>query len=78
MPSGHKGVFMRMPNAVHKRVIVGGRVRYSALPIKQLYGPSIGGAYSTKTIQQAMAKSLAVNFNRRLAHEINRLTKGST
>lgn len=75
MQSGHSGVYTRAPGAVHKRVMVAGHKRWSALPIKQLYGPSIGGAYASDKVQAAMAKSIAANFSRRLAHELKRLSR---
>jgi hypothetical protein len=43
MPRGHVGVFMRKPGARSRRVkfASAGRTRWSALPIKELYGPSM-------------------------------------
>jgi hypothetical protein len=73
MPSGHIGVFVRKPDARHKPVSVGGHTRSSALPIRELFGPSIGGAFATETVRQALLKSIEENFKRRLAHEIKRL-----
>jgi hypothetical protein len=40
MPSGHTGVFRRKVHARHRRVKKGGRVRWHALPIFELFGPS--------------------------------------
>lgn len=74
MKSGHLGVFERAPGAKHKRVIVNGKARSSSLPITQLFGPSVGGAYAADTVQAAMARAIANNFNRRFAHEMKRLT----
>ena len=75
MASGHRGVFVRAGGAKHKKVVKGGKNRWSGLPIKELFGPSIGGAYASNKVQAAMAKSIAENFNRRLAHEVKRLSK---
>jgi len=62
MPSGHKGVFVRAPNAVHRKVLAkptkglagrlqntfggGERFIWSALPIKERKGPNAGGLLS--------------------------------
>jgi hypothetical protein len=53
MASGHRGVYMRAPGAKHKKVFQGGKPRWSGLPITELFGPSIGGAYASDKVQAA-------------------------
>jgi hypothetical protein len=74
MPSGHRGVFKRV-GPQHKKVLRGGKAQWSGLPIKELFGPSVGGAYSTQEVQSFMARFIYETFNRRLVHEIQRLTR---
>jgi hypothetical protein len=75
MPSGHKGVYVRKPGGryVYKRK--DGKVVSSQLPLRELFGPSVGGIYGTDRIQQAMARSIAANFERRFAHELQRMSR---
>jgi hypothetical protein len=44
-------------------------------PVRKLYGPSVGGAYSTDRIQQIITRVLGETFSARLAHEIKYLTR---
>lgn len=53
MSSGHRGIYVRKGTA-HKRVVKNGRVRYSGLPIQELYGPSIPAVFGNAVIQSAM------------------------
>jgi hypothetical protein len=76
--SGHKGVFIRAPNAKHrlvKKAGPGGRAVWSQLPIKELFGPSIGGAFATARVQNAVGKVMSDTFSRRLEHELKRIWK---
>jgi len=75
MPSGHRGVFVRKDGGTHLYKRKGGRIISTQLPIRELYGPSIGAAYANDAIQEAMARSIASNFEARLRHEIKRLSR---
>lgn len=69
MPSGHKGVFVRLGDA-HKKVTRRGKVRWSGLPIKELFGPSIPVAFLNKTVQSALQLAAREKFPRILQQEI--------
>lgn len=43
MPSGHTGIFRRLPNSTHRTVVKNGRKISTQLPIRELYGPTIVG-----------------------------------
>jgi hypothetical protein len=82
MPTGHKGVFTRSaaktrkPNKKLKHLANGRHVvSSSGLPIRQLYGPSIGGAYSNERVQDSVRRKVAENFAKRLKVEIERLKR---
>jgi hypothetical protein len=72
MPSGHKGVFLRV-GVGHRKVIKGGKVTWHGLPIQELFGPSIPSAFINKTVQQALAAAVREKFPRLLKHEIEYL-----
>lgn len=55
-----------------KKGSVGG---WQAYPVRKLYGPSIGGAFVNAGLQRALDSFVATTFEKRLTHEINRLTK---
>jgi hypothetical protein len=61
MPSGHKGVFIRVDNR-HKRVIRNGKVYSSGLPIKELFGPSIPSAFANDAVQDALKTAIEERF----------------
>lgn len=75
MPSGHLGVYMRKDGSRHVYRRQAGKVVSSQLPIRELYGPSVGGMYGNARVQAAMARSIAANFERRLRHEMERLSR---
>lgn len=75
MPSGHKGVFVRKDGARPKYKVKGGKVVSTTVPIRELYGPSVGGAYANEQVQAAMERSIRANFNARLRHEVSRLSR---
>lgn len=75
MPTGHRGVFVRKDGGKRIYRHKGGKVVSSQLPIRELYGPSVGGAYANEQIQAAMARSIAENFEARLRHELTRLAR---
>lgn len=56
----------------HKRGSEGG---WHAYPVRKLYGPSVGGVYSTNRLQQVMATVIASTFEARLEHELKRLSR---
>jgi hypothetical protein len=69
MPTGHKGVYVRVGKG-HKKVIKNGKVIWSGLPIKQLYGPSIPAAFSNEVVQDALKLKIKQRFPQLLAHEM--------
>lgn len=68
-PNGHRGVFIRVGKG-HKKVTKDGRIIWSGLPIKQLWGPSIPTAVANAAVQSALAKTIRDKYARLLAHEI--------
>jgi len=56
---------------VHKKGSTGG---WQAYPVRKLYGPSIGGAFVNAGLQRALDKYVAETFDKRLTHEIKRIT----
>jgi hypothetical protein len=53
----------------------GSRGGWHDFPIRKLYGPSVGGAYSSERIQEIMEKMIRETFAERLAHEIKYLSR---
>lgn len=72
MPNGHQGVFIRK-GVGHKKIVVGGKARWSGLPIEELFGPSIPSAFMNKVVQDALKASVKEKFPRLLKHEIEYL-----
>ena len=75
MPNGHKGIFKHADNAKHITKMKAGKRVSTALPIKELYGPSVGGTYANDKVQAAMRKFIDERFELRLVHEIKRLSR---
>lgn len=69
MPSGHRGVFIRTGHD-HRRVVRGGKVVWSGLPIKQLFGPAIPDAFGNQVVSGALVSLARAKFPNILAHEI--------
>jgi hypothetical protein len=69
MPSGHKGVFVREPGAKHKKVGQGKSASWHALPIKELYGPSIPSGMANDAVQSALQRFISERFPALLEHE---------
>lgn len=69
MPSGHKGVFVREPGAKHKKVGKGSQASWHALPIRELYGPSIPDGLANKAVQAALLSLIEDKFPKLLEHE---------
>jgi hypothetical protein len=44
-------------------------------PVRKLYGPSVGGSYSTDAIQAIMQRVIGEAFTARLGHEIKNLSR---
>ena len=70
MPSGHKGVYIRM-GAMHKRVQKAGRVSYSGLPIKELFGPSVPNGLSSDAVRASLEQLIRDRFPAILLQQIN-------
>jgi hypothetical protein len=68
--SGHRGVFVRVGNT-HKRVVKNGRRISTGLPIKELYGPSVGNALTNKIVSQALVEAIKGRFDVVLKQELN-------
>lgn len=69
-PNGHKGVFLRQPGAQHKQVSRHGKKSWSALPIKQLYGPSVAVAFANATVMSVVERLVRDRYPILLEHEI--------
>jgi len=72
MPTGHRGVFQRVGNT-HKRTVKSGKVVWSGLPIKELYGPSLPSAFANEVVQSALQKFIADKFGNNFKHELDYL-----
>lgn len=79
--NGRQGVYVE-DKAAGKTVVRrskqykrGGRGGWHDFPIRKLYGPSVGGAYSTDRIQQIMEQMIRTTFSDRLKHEITYLSR---
>ena len=75
MPSGHTGVYVRKAGGKYIYKKRNGRTVSEQLPIRELYGPSVGGMYGNARVQAAVQRSVAENFERRLTHELKRLSR---
>lgn len=76
MPSGHKGVFMKAGSG-HKKVAKNGRVYYSGLPIKELYGPSIPDGLANSVVQESLNRLVREKFPDILRQQIKYLSSKS-
>lgn len=72
MPSGHTGVFERLRNT-HKKKQVNGRTRWTGLPIKELFGPSIPDGLANATVQSVLQRLVDEKFPTILRQQIDRL-----
>ncbi|HEY5579670.1 MAG TPA: phage tail protein [Rhodoferax sp.] len=54
----------------YKRGSKGG---WHSVPSRKLYGPSVGGAYANRRIQDVMIRLMGDTFEKRLTHEVKRL-----
>jgi hypothetical protein len=62
-------VFIREPGAVHRKTVKDGKVVWSALPIRVLFGPSIPDALVNKAVQQAIQELIVDRFPVILSNE---------
>lgn len=61
MPSGHRGVFVRI-GTTHRRRIKDGRRISTGLPIKELFGPSIKAAFANPDVQSSVKDTISERF----------------
>ena len=65
MPTGHRGVYVRVGNQ-HKKV----NGKWHGLPIKELFGPSIPAAFGNEIVTAALVNLVRAKFPAILEHEI--------
>jgi hypothetical protein len=87
MPTGHRGVFVRIDSKAHERLLAasgikayggkrGGTGRAGAaykhgLPIRELFGPSIPAAFRNDVVQRAVRASVGARLPIVLGQELN-------
>jgi hypothetical protein len=69
-------VFEREPGGKHKKVVKNGKVQWSGLPIRKLFGPSIPDALANKVVAQAIIDLINEDFPKQLEHELTWLRTG--
>ena len=74
MPSGHTGVYVRVGNQ-HKSVAKNGRITWSGLPIKELFGPSVPNGLVNKTVQDALQHLIDEKFPVVFAQQMKYLSR---
>lgn len=74
-PNGSKQVFVREANAKHRKIVKGGKVIWSALPIDKKYGPAIPDALRNEAVERALLSMVDEDFPAILAHEHEWLRK---
>jgi hypothetical protein len=74
MPNGHKGVFIR-PGKQHKRVSKNGKLIWSGLAIKELFGPSVPDGLANAAVQAMLQRLVEEKFPEILRQQIKRLTQ---
>jgi hypothetical protein len=74
MPNGKRVVAVRADNAKHKKVKGRNGPAWHALPIRQLYGPSVADMMKSDAIQKALLALYEEKFPKHLTHEYKRLT----
>jgi hypothetical protein len=75
MPSGHTGVYVRDPHAKHKKVKRAGHTSWHALPIRELFGPSVPDMFVNYQVSQSIMDLIDAEFTKRFEHELTRLSK---
>jgi hypothetical protein len=78
MPNGAKHVCIREPNAKHLKKSKNGVVRWTALPIKVLFGPAIPDALANKAVSESLIALMGERFPVILEHEHAFLSKRLT
>lgn len=73
--NGTPQVLIREKNAKHKKVIKNGQARWTALPIKKLFGPSIPDAMANQIVAKAIMDLINDRFPVILEHEHQWLSK---
>lgn len=73
MPSGHKGVYVRV-GTQHKKVHKKGGVVWSGLPIKELFGPSVPDGLANAAVQEALQRLVQEKFPDILRQQLKRIT----
>ena len=80
MPSGHRGVFVRVGSAAHNALRATGKIKLvkharssykHGLPIEELFGPSIPSALINEKVSEAMTRVITDRFPVVLRHELN-------
>jgi hypothetical protein len=74
MPNGHKGVFVR-PGKQHKKVSKNGKLLWSGLSVKELFGPSVPDGLANAAVQAMLQRLVENKFPEILRQQINRLIK---
>lgn len=69
MPTGHQGVYVREANARHKRVGHGSKASWHALPIRELFGPSVPDGMANPDVRDAVLAFMNEKFPSILEHE---------
>lgn len=75
MPSGHTGVYVRDANAKHKKVKRAGHTSWHALPIRELFGPSVPDMFVNYQVSESIMDLIDAEFTKRFEHELTRLSK---
>lgn len=70
MESGQTGVFIRKGTAPKRVITKSGRLRYSGLPIRELFGPAIPDALANELVKKQLAQLVDRKFPAILEHEI--------
>jgi hypothetical protein len=65
--NGNVQAFVRQPNAKHKKSSKTGK--WTQLPIRKLWGPSIPDALANKAVERALVAMIVERFPAILAHE---------
>lgn len=73
MPSGHKGVYVRVGKQ-HKRVVKNGKTMWSGLPIKELFGPNVPNGLANEAVQAALQRFIQEKFPDILRQQIKYLS----
>jgi hypothetical protein len=80
--NGVSGVFIEDKSAgemvvrKQKQYKRGSRGGWHSVPVRKLYGPSVGGVYANQKVQRVMRRFIDEKFEARLTHEIKNLSRG--